>query len=92
MQRGQDGVCGEVEGEAKYFLGGRNCHQVSTGEGGTKHGRFVILRFPLFYSMWVSQDTLMLGKNSTKSVMSRPFLCALIASENYDFRAASQIC
>ena len=44
--------------------------------GGVKQGRFVILRFPFFCSVWGFQNTQMLGKNSTKSVIVTPlFVC-----------------
>ena len=49
--------------------------------GGVKQGRFVILYFPLFCSVWGSQDTQML-ENSTKSVVVTPLLCAPNASKN----------
>ena len=44
--------------------------------GGVKQSRSVILRFPLFCSVWGSLDTQMLGKNSTKNVIVTPlFVC-----------------
>ena len=53
--------------------------------GGGEQGRFVILSFPLFYSIWGSDA----AKNRTKSVLSHPFLCAPNASKNKDLRAVS---
>ena len=50
--------------------------------GGVKQGRFVILRFPLFCSVWGSQDTHMLGKTARKVSLSPPFSCAPYASKN----------
>ena len=55
---------------------------------GVKQGRFVILRFPLFYSICGSQDAKMLGKTAPKVSLSRPFF-ALSARRNYDLRAVS---
>ena len=50
--------------------------------GGVKQGRFVILRFPLFCSVWGSQDTQMLGKTARKVSLSHPFLYAPNASKD----------
>ena len=44
--------------------------------GGSKQGRFVILRFPLFYSVWGSKDTKMLRRTARRMSLSHPFLCA----------------
>ena len=41
--------------------------------GGVKQGRFVILRFPLFGSVWGSRVTQMLGKTARKVSLSHPF-------------------
>ena len=49
---------------------------------GVKQGRFVIFRFPLFCSVWGSQDTQMLGKTARKTSLSYPALCAPNASKN----------
>ena len=43
--------------------------------GRVKQGRFVILRFPLFCSVWGSQDTQMLGKTARKVSLPHPFFC-----------------
>ena len=48
---------------------------VSCEGGGVKQGRFVILRFPLFCSVWGFQDTQMLGKTAryvTKKARESP--------------------
>ena len=54
----------------------------SVGCGGVKQGRFVILRFPLFCSVWGFQDNQMLGKPARKVSLSHPLLCAPNASKN----------
>ena len=54
---------------------GRNC-------GGAKQGRFVILRFPLFYSVSESQATQILGKTARNVSLSHPLLCAPNASKD----------
>ena len=56
--------------------------------GGGKQGRFVILRFPLFWSVWGSQGK-MLRKTARKMSLSHPFLRAPSASKNQDLRAVS---
>ena len=60
--------------------GGGTCE--GGGCGRVKEGRFVSLRFPLFCSVWGSQDTHMLGKTAREVSLSHPFLCARIASKN----------
>ena len=50
-------------------------HRGHCGGGGGKQGRFVILRFPLFCSVWVFQDNQILGKTARKVSLSHPFLC-----------------
>ena len=57
--------------------------------GGVKRGRFVILRFPLFYSIWGPHDTEMLGKTTRNVPLSHPFLCAPSPTKNQDLRAVS---
>ena len=57
--------------------------------GGVKQGRFGILRFPLFCSVWGFQDNQMLGKTAREMSLSRPFCCASNASKNLDLRAVS---
>ena len=49
---------------------------------GVKQAGFVILRFPLFCSVWGSQDIQMLGRTARKVSLSHPFLCAPNASKN----------
>ena len=44
--------------------------------GGVKQGRFVILRFRFFCSVWGPQDAQMLGKTARKVLLSHPLLCA----------------
>ena len=41
--------------------------------GGVKRDRFVILHFPLFYSIWGSKETEILGKRARKVSLSHPF-------------------
>ena len=60
--------------------------------GGVKQGRFVILRFPLFCSVWGSQDAQMLGNTARKVALSRPFLCAPNASKKLGFESSVPIC
>ena len=50
--------------------------------GRVKQGRFVILRFPLFCSVWGSQTTQIQGKTARKVSLSHPLLCAPNASKN----------
>ena len=51
--------------------------------GGVNQGRFVILRFHLFCSVWGCQDNRSLGERQPESVIITPlFVCASNASKN----------
>ena len=61
--------------ECKHRIWLKNPPWLRRGLWGGKRGRFVILRFPLFCSVWGSKDTQMLGKTARKMLFSHPFLC-----------------
>ena len=65
-----------------FRSGSRGAGTPGGGGGGGKTESIVILGFPLFCSVWGSQDTQMPGKAAQKSVIVTPFLCAPNAGEN----------